>query len=138
MDMKKIAIIACVLFFAVALSARAESPQVTLVVGGNAPKLELFAADELTAQWKQLFSAEVSRARAIPAGKKYVVVLGSPATNPAFAAVMEGKWPQPSDQAHIVKTVQHQGNDLLVIGGGSPVATLWAVYETGYRFGIRS
>src|SRR5262249_39546358 len=41
------------------------------------------------------------------------------------------------DQGHLLRSVTHEGREALVVGGGSPVATLWAVYELGHRLGVR-
>ena len=66
-----------------------------------------------------------------------MVVVGSPSTNPAVKEIIGDRWPKLSDQGQVIRSVKHDGRDLLVIGGGSPVATLWAVYELGHRFGMR-
>ena len=43
----------------------------------------------------------------------------------------------PSDQGVVLKHVNGGGRPLWLIGGGSPVATLWAVYELVERLGVR-
>ena len=118
-------------------STHAEAPAVTVVVGPEAPKLERYAADELSAQFQQLFDAEVTIADSQPGDAKNVILLGSPATNPAINA---DHWPtELSDQGHILKNIREgdDGAEQLIVGGGSPVATLWAVYELGHHFGMR-
>lgn len=113
-------------------------PKVGVVVGPDSPKLERFAADELAAQFKQLFDAEVTVADKAPAGVDHLVLVGSPKTNPAVAAAVGDKWPKLSEQGHVLRSVVFGDREALVVGGGSPVATLWAAYELGHHFGVRS
>jgi len=119
------------LFSAFSICAKAEGPPVTVVTGPNAPKLELFAARELAAQFEKLFQAKVSIIEKAPSEAKNIILIGSPKTNPA---ITEKDWPEGiSDQGHLLKS----SGEKLIVGGGSPVATLWAVYELGHSFGIR-
>ena len=110
-------------------------PKVTVVVGPDAPQLEKTAAAELAGQLTRLYQAEVATATAVPAQAEHVILVGSPTTNPAIPAEA---WPKLSDQGHVVKSLPRDGKPSLVIGGGSPAATYWAVAEHGYRLGIRS
>ena len=115
----------------------ADAPAVAVVLGPEAPELERFAADELSTQFQQLFDAEVSIVESQPADAKNVILIGSPATNPAIGA---DHWPSElSDQGHLIKSVPESAGapEQLIVGGGSPVATLWAVYELGHHFGMR-
>lgn len=109
-------------------------PRVDVVVGADAPKLEKFAAAELAAQLKRLFDADVHIAAKVPAAGN-LILIGSPATNPAVAKTTGKDWPKLSNQGHLLKSVGEP--KALIVGGGSPVATLWAVYELGHRYGIR-
>ena len=119
-------------------AAAAAGPKVAVVVGPEAPKLERFAADELERQFRQLFDAEVTVAGRPPAGVDHLVLVGRPATNPAVAEAAGDRWPKLSDQGHVLRSVKFGDRTALVVGGGSPVATLWAVYELGHHFGVRS
>ncbi|MBM4071932.1 MAG: hypothetical protein FJ271_23850 [Planctomycetes bacterium] len=110
-------------------------PRVDVVVADDAPKLEKFAAAELAAQLKRLFDADVRVAAKVPAAAGNLILIGSPATNPAIARAIGANWPKLSDQGHLLKSVGDAG--ALIVGGASPVATLWAVYELGHRYGIR-
>lgn len=112
-------------------------PGVHVVMQDDAPPLEQLAAKELAAQWKQLFDAEVQIGPKAGPDAAAMILLGSPTTNPAVKAAIGDQWPKLTDQGHIVRTVTTQKNTA-VVGGGSPVATLWAVYELGHHFGIRS
>lgn len=111
-------------------------PRVDVVVSSTAPELERFAADELAAQFKQLFEADVKVGAEIPAAAEHLIIIGSPTTNPALKPLTTS-WPKLSDQGHLVRSVKLSDRPALVVGGGSPVATLWAAYELGHHFGIR-
>ena len=118
-------------------SARAEAPAVAVVVGPEAPALERFAADELASQFRQLFDADVSIDTSAPADSRNIILLGSPATNPA---IDPDHWdPGLSAQGQLIESLgkEDDGTNRLMVGGGSPVATLWAVYELGHHFGMR-
>lgn len=112
-------------------------PRVDVVIAADAPKLERFAADELAVQFKKLFDADVRIAEKIPSDASHLILLGSPATNAAMKPLGD-QLPKLSDQGHAVRSVKLGSSQALVVGGGSPVATLWAVYELGHQFGIRS
>ncbi len=135
-----------------------KTPQVTVMIGPKAPALERFAANELSELLRKLFDARVTIATEAPARADAeaeattLILLGSPATNPAIAMAarsLPGGWPKLSDQGHLVRSVDSlpvnkpttspalAKHPLLLVGGGSPVATLWAVYEVGYHFGVR-
>jgi hypothetical protein len=119
-------------------SAAVAGPKVGVVVGTDAPKLERFAADELAAQFRQLFDAEVTVSDKVPDGVDHLVLVGTPKTNPAVAKAVGDKWPKLTEQGHVLRSVTLGDRKALVAGGGSPVATLWAAYELGHHFGIRS
>jgi hypothetical protein len=128
--------LATLLFAELATTAFA-GPRVDVIVGKGAPALERFAAAELSEQLQKLFEADVTIGEALPKETGgALIVLGSPATNPALKPV-EKSWPKLSEQGHLVKSVTLGGRPALAAGGGSPVATLWAAYELGRHFGIR-
>lgn len=122
----------------------AKGPKVTVVIGEAVPELERFAAAELADQFRLLFHADVGIAESdvIPEAAENLILVGSPATNPAIAdlvALAADHWPaELSEQGHLVKSIHRDnGKSTLLVGGGSPVATLWAVYELGHSFGMR-
>ncbi len=127
--------IAVIVSASLSLNAYAEGPSVSVVVGAEAPTLERLAADELAALVRGLFEADVTVTNAAGDGAANVILVGSPATNPAIDAA---HWPaELSDQGQVLKSVSADGKSQLVVGGGSPVATLWAAYELGHSFGMR-
>ncbi len=112
--------------------------RVAVVVGENAGEMERHAASELCGYLEKLY-----RIHAQPVGKPIspvdvTLLIGSPATNQEVArALGKDGWPQVSDQGIVLKRVRVNGKPALVIGGGSPSATLWAVYELVERWGVR-
>lgn len=110
--------------------------RVSVVVADDAPPLERFAATELARQLTEVFAdVDPTLADSPAADARQIVLIGSPATNPHVKAAA-GEWPQLSDQGLLIRTTPGT-TPTLIVGGGSPVATLWAVYELGHRLGIR-
>ncbi len=112
---------------------------VVVVIGKDAPKLEQFAAAELCKYLKSLYGIDVGPATAAPkTGAGTLLLVGSAETNAAVrAALGAGGWPSVSDQGIVLKRAEVDGKPALVVGGGSPRATLWAVYELAERWGVR-
>jgi hypothetical protein len=108
----------------------AAGPQVSIVVGPEAPALEKLAAEQLAKDMKALFDAEAKVQSSAPGGGVSVILIGSPTTNPAIPG---DAWPTLSDQGHVLRSTPKG----LIVGGGSPVATQWAASELAYHFGIR-
>lgn len=112
----------------------ADAPKIALVVADNAPALEKLAAEELSQQFRKLWQADVQIAANSQAKDREVILIGSPQTNPAVKAAIGNEWPgKLSDQGIVVKSAGGK----LIVGGGSPVATMWAAAELGHQFGIR-
>jgi hypothetical protein len=105
---------------------------ISVVVEAQAPQLEQHAATELAGMLQRLFKTDVSVGNKAPASATSVVLIGNPETNPAIQQVLGNSWPKLSEQGILIKGSGKQ----LVVGGGSPVATLWAVYELGHRLGV--
>ncbi len=110
---------------------------VEVVVGPAASELEQLAARELSGQFERLFGATVSTNRSLAENAAQVVIVGGPDSNPAVKEALGDRWPEVSDQGIVIRSFQRGEQQGVVVGGGSPVATLWAVYELGYLFGIR-
>ncbi len=104
--------------------------KITIVLSDKAPPLEKIAAQSLATELKLLFALEVSVSDLAPAERSFSILLGSPHTNPAIPA---SEWPTLSDQGHVLKSTQKG----LLVGGATPVATLWAASELSYHFGLR-
>jgi hypothetical protein len=114
-----------------------ELPMLDILIGPEAPDVERFAATELQRYMRMLFGRDPTVADGpAPAGTPLALV-GSPATNPAIAALgLEPKWPAVTDQGVVVKSVAAGGRPVWMVGGGSPAATLWAVYELVEQMGV--
>lgn len=123
-------------------AAQDAKPLVHVLIGADAAPLEKLAASELAGQFEQLFGAEVKVVTELKSPARNLVILGSIATNAEVRAALGPTPPQLSDQGQLVRSVRPArmgapGAQALVVAGGSPVATLWAAYEVGHRFGIR-
>lgn len=125
------------LYFSLCSSPLSAGPHVDVVIGPQAPKLERFAAEELAVQLTKLYGAEAAVIEKTPEGDAPLVLIGSPTTNPAVKQAAGEQWPKLSDQGHLLRSVEFDGRDALLVGGGSPRATLWAAYELGHRLGVR-
>lgn len=106
-----------------------------IVVGPSAPELELYAAGQLRSYLVRLYGGEPSLART-PRPSSIHILVGSPSSNPAVARALP-TWPKLSDQGIVLKSASLDGTPAIVLGGGSPAATLWAVYEFLERLGVR-
>lgn len=124
------------------VAAAPDSPhaadRVSVVVGTDAPPLERYAADELARQFADLFDDVDPAVDAVPHDDAaQVILIGNPETNLRIGELEEFDWPQVTDQGLVIHTITDAKPPTLVVGGGSPSATLWAVYELGHRLGIR-
>ncbi|MBX9789677.1 MAG: hypothetical protein K2Y37_12240 [Pirellulales bacterium] len=114
--------------------------RITVVVGTDPPRLERFAAEELARQFKQLFACEMAIVEAGSDGAAVdatAVLVGNPQTNSEVRKVVGDAWPKLSDQGFVIRSIERDGQPVLVVGGDRPVATLWAAYELGQQFGVR-
>ena len=109
-----------------------------IVVAPSSPDLERFAASELERYLMMLFGRNIPITDGVPDGEGPLVLIGSPATNPAMAELgVSHRWPSTSEQSIVLKDLAGHGRPVYLVGGGSPQATLWAVYELVERFGVR-
>ena len=123
-----------ILCVATTLDAR---QRVVMLVGPQAPALEQLAASELQLQFQRLFDVEATVSSELPRDNSALLLIGSPTTNPAVKAHAGDQWPEISDQGIVLRSLKTSKRQTMVVGGGSPVATLWAAYELGHQFGIR-
>src|SRR5450631_1771128 len=125
-------IIASTLFlFLSPANAQAPSSRVSVVLSKNAPELERFAATELCGYLEKLFGVNTEPAISPIANSTAVFLVGSPSTNPWIKS-----FPKVSDQGIVIRNATGS-KSTLIVGGGSPKATLWAVYELAERWGVR-
>jgi hypothetical protein len=119
-------------------TSAAPAPKVAMGLGAQPTDLERFAAEELGRYVEKLFRVKVERdVSDLPSADAWLLI-GTPDTNPLVARAMGSTaWPAVSDQGIVLKRVELAGKPALVIGGGSPTATLWAVYDLVERWGVR-
>jgi len=114
------------------------TPAVAVVIGPSASELERYAAEQLCDYLGKLYRVKVRPTTQLPKSADVGLLVGSPGTNPAVAKIMgAGGWPKLSDQGLVLKRGRVDGKPVLVIGGGSPRATMWAVFELVERWGVR-
>jgi hypothetical protein len=114
------------------------NPHVDIIVGGNAPELERFAAQELCGYLAKLYRIQAYPTRNASASPDATFLIGSPETNALLKqATQRQAFPKVSDQGIVLRRTELAGHPALIVGGGSPRATLWAVYELVERWGVR-
>ena len=130
-----------VLSLLIAGSAAAGSggrPRVGVVVGRAAGGLERFAAQELCDYLGKLFGVECRPTAGVPADAEAIFLIGSPDTNEAMREAIAGAaFPDVSEQGLVLRRLPSTEPPALLVGGRSPRATLWAVYELVERWGVR-
>jgi alpha-glucuronidase len=123
---------------AASLAPAKADTHVAIITSANAHALEQLAARELESQFRRLFvNIHTSLSHQPTSEAELLILVGSPQTNPHLKRAVGDLWPDCSDQGLVIKSVNLDGRQALVVGGGSPVATLWAVYELGQRYGVR-
>ena len=70
-----------------ATSTRDEPIRCSVVLGPEAPDLEVFAAHELSRYLRELYGIQSELVRTLGAGSGLSILLGSPQTNPAFQRI---------------------------------------------------
>ena len=105
------------------------APRVEVVAGNQAPPVEQFAARELSRYLNVLFPLPAKTP--VP----YRFLVGSARTNPNIPPTVRRRLARLSDQGILFEPLP--GGTGLVVGGGSPQATLWAVYDLVERWGVR-
>ncbi len=115
--------------------AAENSHSVAVVVGANAPALDRFAARELCTYLHKLFGVDVVPDVSLPASTRDIFFVGNPTTNPEHQL-------QPTSRLSPTRGLSRKQKCLatsttLIVGGGSPRATLWAVYDLVGRWDVR-
>ena len=113
-------------------------PRVDVVIGPAPLELERFAADELCQYLQKLFGIQSFPSRNVSPDAAVVFLVGRPETNPRVKqALAKQPFPKLTDQGIWLRRTEYEGRPALIVGGGSPRATLWAVYELVERWGVR-
>ena len=116
----------------------AGNSRIAVVVGKNASELERFAAHELCGCLGTLFGLSAGVQTSAPPESSAFFILGGPHSNPVLTdASARELFPKLSEQGIVLRRFQYQNRPALLVGGGSPRAALWAVYELAERWGAR-
>lgn len=111
-------------------------PSVDILVAPHPEPLETYAANELQRYLDRLFSVS-SRVVSTPSERaECLFCVGRPAGFPDAETVCAGVPPM-SDQGYLLRNEPWQNRPMLLIAGGSPVATLWGVYALAEQYGVR-
>src|SRR5262249_12951172 len=105
-----------------------------VVTGRNAPQLEKYAARELCGYLSNLFGINVGPTNSLLPTATQVFLIGTPESN---ALIASNEFPAVSDQGVVLKSTKVGDRACLIVGGGSPKATLWAVYLLAEKWGVR-
>ena len=115
-----------------------DGKRVAVIISENAPELERFAAEQLCDYLEKLFGVQTRPMPSVSAEAETLFLVGSLDAGVTVQRTTEGDvFPPVSEQGFILRRVQFQGRPSLVVRGGSPRATLWAVYELVERWGVR-
>src|SRR5262245_43422452 len=125
------ATIACILSLAAwshsAHADVADPPKVAVVVGPAPSELEHYAVDRLCDYLAKLYGIKTVPSTEVAKSAEVALVVGAPGSNPtARKALGPDGWPRLSEQGIVLKRATLEGKPALVIGGGSPRATMWA------------
>jgi hypothetical protein len=111
--------------------------RVAVIVSENAPELERFAAGQLCDYLEKLFGIQTHPISTVSTEAETLFLIGNLETDLTVQDTMEEDASPPiSKQGFILRRMQLQGCPSLLICGGSPCATLWAVYELVERWGV--
>ena len=112
--------------------ARAES--VEIVVSADAAELEQFAAAELQRYLARLFNV-ASRIVPLPGETSDCVFFLGTSKGSIGGTLGAETFPPLSDQGFVLRSMKWKSKSVMAIVGGSPVATMWAVYELVEQYG---
>ena len=133
---------------------RAMQTSVRIIHGERAPELEVFAAGEALRYLQRLYRMSVAVGEGADSlsgepsngessdgepsdGESTRILIGNPETNPLVKSTVGRRWPELTDQGFAILQLGTPASGL-VVGGGSPRATLWGVYELFERwYGVR-
>ncbi len=116
----------------------ANTVEVSIVIDSKSCDLERIAATELESMIERLYAVKAEVVAKQSESKQPIItfLIGQTATNSPFATTLENEAVSLSQQGLIIKTIAGT-TPIVIIRGGSPIATLWAVYELGEQLGIR-
>ena len=115
-----------------------DNTQVAVIISENAPELERFAAEQLCDYLEKLFDLQTRPMSNLSSEAETLFLVGNLDVDIVIQDTMaESTFQSISKQGFILRRVQFRGRPSLMVRGGSPRATLWAVYELVERWGVR-
>jgi hypothetical protein len=116
----------------------AAGPRVAIITSEFPPPLVQRAANELAADLKRLYNADVELGAAVvPGPPVQVIFLGMPSAH-GHLKQLTGSLPKLSEQGHAVLSRKYKDRPVLAVVGGSPAATYWAAAELAHQWGVRT
>jgi len=106
--------------------------RLSVLLGSDATEIEPFASRELCRYLEALYGERCAVSEE-PLPQADYVFHRSMETNPAGHEVLHGL----TDQGVLLKNTTFRGTPGLVVGAGSPIAVLWAVYALVEKLGVR-
>ena len=104
----------------------------SIVVGTNLAPPEKTAAEDLQTYLKQLFDIDAPIQQAPDDASDAFFIVGNPSTNPHASA----GWREVEEQGIVLRRCELAGKPAVLVGGGSPAATLWAVSRLAEQYGV--
>jgi hypothetical protein len=134
-----IALVMYVCASASALVTTEQNGHVAVVLGTHPSEIEAYAGAQLCSYLKELFGLSVHPVSTVPRSADTIFLIGTARTNPAIQFVAgNARSGQLSNQGILLKRGKLGGRPALAVIGGSPRASLWAVYELVERYwGVR-
>lgn len=115
-----------------------DNTQVAVIVSENASELERFAAEQLCDYLETLFGVQTRPVSNASTEAEVLFFVGNLNIDVTGQETRErSPFPPFNEQGFILRRGQFQGRPSLMVRGGSPRATLWAVYELVERWGVR-
>ena len=109
-----------------------------MVVAPAAAPLERLAARDLSSYLEKLFRVQTELVTHPSRDTDAIFVIGTPATNPSIRNLLGPKrFPAVDNQGLVALQTHWNGKPTMIVGGGSPPATFWAVSELVERWGVR-
>jgi glycosyl hydrolase family 67 len=130
-----IPVMACAML-APTVSGLVHAKSVEVVISKEADDLERFAAEELQRYLRRLFGESANVVSSPSATADYLFLLGTDADH-LGRALGEEPLPHLNDQGFLLRKTNWKDKPAMLIVGGSPVATMWGVYELVERYGVR-
>ena len=130
-------------FAALSAGALWAQDRVAVVTAADAPALERYAAAQLSGYLSKLFGIRAEPVTAVPERAGTILLVGSPRSNVLVKeSPAASRFDGLGEQGIVIqRTTLGAGlgaRPAIVVGGGSPQATLWAVYDLVERYwGVR-